>query len=128
MTHLITFLVFCFSLNFCVQAQPDASEKKRNANVDSFVASQMTEHHTAGLSLAVMRDDKLLYTNSYGYSNLEHKVPAINETVYSIASITKSFTGIATMILVEAGMISLDDAIGKYFPEFPEAWKPVTIR
>lgn len=99
-----------------------------NEKVDSFVVSQMKEHHTAGLSLAVMRDNKLLYTKSYGYSNLEHKLPAINETTYQIMSITKSFTGIATMMLVEEGKLTLEDNIGKYFLDLPQAWGPITIR
>ena len=50
------------------------------------------------------------------------------ETVYEIGSNTKQFTAAAIMMLVEAGMIHLEDSIAKYFPEAPEAWRDITIR
>ncbi len=128
MNHLIKFLIVCCGIHCCVHAQPAASEKNTNVQVDSFIHQQMRDKHIPALSFAVMRDDKLLYTNSYGYSNLEHKVPAINETVYSIMSITKSFTAIATMMLVEEGKLSLEDPIGKFFNDLPSAWKKISIR
>jgi len=128
MSHLISLLIFCCGIHFCVHAQPGASEKNRKVQVDSFIHQQMRDKHIAALSLAVMRDNKSLYTKSYGYSNLEHQLPATNETVYQIMSITKSFTGIAIMMLVEEGKISLEDPIGKYFLDLPQAWSPITIR
>jgi CubicO group peptidase (beta-lactamase class C family) len=128
MRHFIGFLIFCCGIHFCVHAQPGAAEKNSNVQVDSFIHQQMRDKHTTGLTLAVMRDNKLLYTNSYGYSNLEHKVPAINETVYSIMSITKSFTAIATMMLMEEGKLSLEDPIAKFIDSLPSAWKKITIR
>jgi CubicO group peptidase (beta-lactamase class C family) len=88
----------------------------------------MKERNIPGLSVAVMKDDKLVFSKAYGYSNLEHKAPVIEKTIFHIASITKSFTGIATMMLVEEGKLSLDDSIGKYISDLPASWNPITIR
>lgn len=55
-------------------------------------------------------------------------MPATVEDAYEIGSITKSFTAIAAMTLVEEGKLSLDDPVSKYIPEAPEAWKPILVR
>ncbi len=67
MNHLISILIFCCGIHFCVHAQPGASEKNRNVQVDSFIHQQMRDKHIAALSFAVMRANKLLYTKSYGF-------------------------------------------------------------
>ncbi|HVS12578.1 MAG TPA: serine hydrolase domain-containing protein [Thermoanaerobaculia bacterium] len=84
--------------------------------------------HIPGLSIAVVRDGKIVLARGYGLANLELAAPATAKTVYQLASITKTFTAVATMMLVEEGSISLEDAISKYFPHLPEAWHPVTVR
>jgi CubicO group peptidase (beta-lactamase class C family) len=55
-------------------------------------------------------------------------VPATLDTVYEIGSITKQFTSMAVMLLREQGRVSVDDALGKYLTNIPEAWKPVTLK
>jgi CubicO group peptidase (beta-lactamase class C family) len=85
-----------------------------NGKVDSFVIAQLKEHTIAGLSLAVMHEGKISYTKGYGFSNLEHQVPATENTVYLMGSITKTFVAVATMMLVEQASIGLEDRIGMY--------------
>ena len=99
-----------------------------NRKVDAFVIKEMKEKHIPGLSVAVMKGGKLIYSKAFGYSNLEHKVPVKVNTVFSIMSITKSFTAIAVMMLVERGKISLDDSIHQHLAGLPDTWKGVTIR
>lgn len=127
-------VLFCFLFltgNIFAQkhyAQVKTSYMLVNAKVDTYIRQQMKEKNIPGLSVAVMKDDKLILSKAYGYSNLEHKVPATNETVYQIMSITKSFTGIATMMMVEEGKLELEDNIGKYLLDLPQLWRPITIR
>lgn len=99
-----------------------------NRKVDAFIIKEMKEKHIPGLSVAVMKSGKLIYSKAFGYSNLEHDVPAKLNTVFPIASLSKSFTAIATMMLVERGKISLDDSIHQHLAGLPDAWKGVTIR
>lgn len=61
-----------------------------------------------GMSVAVVRENQIIYTNSFGYADKDTQAPATNETLYRIASISKSFTGTSIMQLVEQGKISLD--------------------
>jgi len=60
--------------------------------VDRYLEAQIRALHLSGLSIAVMRDGKLIKTQGYGFANLELKAPATKSTVYEIGSVTKQFT------------------------------------
>jgi CubicO group peptidase (beta-lactamase class C family) len=96
--------------------------------IDDYLAAQMRQLHIPGLSLAIVRDGRITKAHGYGFANLELKARATKETVYEIGSNTKQFTAAAIMMLVEDGKVHLEDAITKYFPEAPEAWRGITIR
>ena len=104
------------------------SDKIQTAKIDVFVREKMKSKHIPGLSLAVVRDGKIVVAKGYGMSNLELSTPATENTAFALYSITKTFTGVATMMLVEEGKISLEDPISKYLADLPDNWKPVTIR
>jgi CubicO group peptidase (beta-lactamase class C family) len=96
--------------------------------IDDYVSGQMRQLHIAGLSLAIVRDGRVIKAQGYGFANLELKAQATKETVYEIGSNTKQFTAAAIMMLVEDGKVRLDDAIAKFFPQAPETWRGITIR
>ena len=96
--------------------------------VDAFVREKMAANHIPGLSLAVVRDGKIVLAKGYGTANLELSVPATEKTVFAIYSITKTFTAVATMMLVEEGRVSLEDPISKHLAGMPAAWNQITIR
>src|SRR4029450_13939089 len=96
--------------------------------VDDYVKSQLRQLHIPGASVAIVRDGRIIKAQSYGLANVEWNIPATNNTVYELGSITKQFTAAAIMVLVEEGKVGLDDKIRKYFPAAPEAWEHITIR
>ena len=124
---------FCISifLSVCI-ILPAIGQQNRysaiNAKVDSFISLQLADKNIVGLSLSVMREGKIIYANGYGYANLEHKIKATDSTVYLMASVTKTFVAVATMMLAEKGTILLDDSIGRYISGLPSHWNIVTIR
>src|SRR5438094_1061193 len=96
--------------------------------IADYIATQMQRLHIPGVSLAIVRDGRVIKAQGYGFANLELKAPATKETVYEIGSNTKQFTAAAIIMLVVEGKIHLDDSITKYYPEAPEAWRGITIR
>jgi D-alanyl-D-alanine carboxypeptidase len=96
--------------------------------VDDYIQAQMQKQHIAGLSLAVVKDGKILKAKGYGLANVETNTPATPETVYKIASISKQFLAAGIMMLAQDGKLGLDDKISKYLEGTPEAWKDITIR
>lgn len=100
----------------------------RADRVDDYVRQQMEQRHIPGLSLAVVRDGKIVKAKGYGFANLEWKTPVTPETLFQSGSVGKQFTATAVMMLVEEGKIGLEDSICKYLTDAPPAWKSITIR
>lgn len=73
-----------------------------------------------GLTAAVYKNGKLVYSKGIGFADLELKVPASKNTKFQIASVTKAFTGAALIKLFADGKIDLDADIQKYVPDFPK--------
>lgn len=101
----------------------------RADSLDRFISETIAMRKIPGLSIAVLRGGKVIRESSYGYSNVELRVPASKDTVYEIGSISKQFAAEAIMLLVQEGKIDLDDSITKYLPaNAPAIWKPITVR
>ena len=100
----------------------------RADGVDDYVKNQMRRQHVVGLSLAVVKEGRVIKARGYGLANVELNVPATKDTVYDIASIGKQFTATAIMMLMEDGKIGLDDRITNYLSYLPPAWSEITIR
>lgn len=85
-------------------------------DLESFILEKMSETKIPSLSIAIVQGDKTVYARGFGFRDISSGLPATPRTLYGIGSVTKSFTAIATMQLVEEGRISLDDPVDKYVP------------
>ncbi len=72
-----------------------------------------------GATVLVAKNGKILYRNAFGMANLELKVTMKPEHVLELGSITKQITGVAILMLMEDGKLSLEDPISKYMPDYP---------
>src|SRR5262245_24890966 len=81
-----------------------------------------------GAAVIVIDHGKVLYQKAYGLADLKKKIPCTTHTDFRLASVTKQFTAMSILMLAQQKKLSLDDSITKYFPEFPEYGKPITIR
>lgn len=106
----------------------EARQRPSTKKVDELVAAKMREYRIPGLSLAVVRNGKIVHLKGYGIANLELSAPVTEKTSFGLASITKTFTAILTMALGEDSRLSLDDPISKHLNGLPEIWKPITVR
>jgi D-alanyl-D-alanine carboxypeptidase len=100
----------------------------RADKVDDYVKAEMQKQRIPGISLAVVKEGKVIKAEGYGLANVEHNIPARPETVYKIGSVSKQFIATGIMLLVQDGKISLDDKVVKYLDGTPEAWSGITIR
>lgn len=100
----------------------------RADSVDDYVRAEMADRHIPGLSIAVVRDGKVVKEQGYGAASLELSVPAKPPTVYQIGSLTKQFTATAILRLAQDGKLSVDDKAAQYVEGLPEAWKGITVR
>jgi D-alanyl-D-alanine carboxypeptidase len=100
----------------------------RADKVDDYVKAEMRKQRIPGLSLAVVKEGKVIKAEGYGLADVENNVPARPETVYKIASVSKQFIATGIMLLVQEGKIGVDDKVSKYLEGTPESWKGITIR
>lgn len=97
------------------------------ARIDARVAATLADRKIPGLSVAVY-DGRTLWSKGYGIADVENAVPATEDTVYRLASVSKPITAAAAMKLVEEGRFDLDAPVQNYVPTFRETKWPVTGR
>jgi CubicO group peptidase (beta-lactamase class C family) len=99
--------------------------------IDAYVQQQMDRLHIPGVSLAIVEGDKIVHLRGFGQARPDGETPS-PQTPFLIGSLTKSFTALAVMQLVEAGKIDLDAPVQRYLPWFrvadPQASDQITVR
>jgi len=101
------------------------------AALTDFIRAQVAEKRLPGLSIALVDGQRIVWARGFGYANRADSTPATAETPYRVASVSKLFTDIALMQLVEQGTLALDSPITNYLPDFaPQnvSGLPVTLR
>ena len=96
--------------------------------VDDYITSEMKNRRIPGLALAVVKNGEVIKAKGYGLANLELNVPVTTDSVFELASVTKSFTATALMMLVEEGKVGLDDRIITHLINAPYSWRDITVR
>lgn len=91
--------------------------KATAAAVEGIFKKFFEDRHLPGLVYGVVLDGALVYSGGFGYANLEQKIPAHAQSLFRIASMSKSFTALAILQLRDAGKLHLDDPAAKYLPE-----------
>ncbi|MCD8509040.1 MAG: beta-lactamase family protein [Bacillus sp. (in: Bacteria)] len=85
---------------------------------ENFVEKKMEEEKIPGVAVAVSRQGELIYEKGFGYRDLKNKVPVTPNTIFGIASVSKSFTALGILMLEERGLLSINDPVVKYLPDF----------
>jgi CubicO group peptidase (beta-lactamase class C family) len=80
--------------------------------------NEIDEGNTPGITTMIARHGKIVHFETYGYQDIENKIPIDKNTIFRIYSMTKPVTGVALMMLYEEGKFHLSDPVSKYIPEF----------
>jgi len=86
------------------------------SKLENFIFEKMSKTHLPSLSATIVKDEEIVYSRGFGLRELEHGLRATPDTLYGIGSVTKSFTALSIMQLVEEGKLSLDDPVSTYVP------------
>ena len=82
-----------------------------------------------GAAVLVMQGDSIIFDKGYGIADLGTGAPIDGSTLFNIASVSKQFTAVAVLQLADRGLLSLDDSVARWFPEFRSPiWQKVQIR
>lgn len=99
--------------------------------LDSYLENLFKEKNYPGLSLCIRGPEGIIFEKGYGYSDMKKTRPVGPDTIFGIASMSKSMTALACAILETEGKLSFSDPVAKYFPEFSIPGTPkesVTLR
>ncbi len=120
--HVVAFLLFFFIVwGFAFQS-PDISPRADYAAVvaelERVIAYEMQDKKLPALSIALVDDQQTVWAKGFGWEDADKKIAATAETVYRVGSVSKLFTDIGIMQLVERGVIDLDAPVTNYLPDF----------
>ncbi|HYV98555.1 MAG TPA: serine hydrolase domain-containing protein [Gemmatimonadaceae bacterium] len=95
--------------------------------IDSLAKDFMTQNGAPSMVLAVVRGSDTIAMGAWGTADREKNIAATMQSIYRVGSVTKQFTSVLVMQLVEQKKVSLDSAIGVYLPALPEKWRRATV-
>ncbi|OGI05746.1 MAG: hypothetical protein A2Y40_04015 [Candidatus Margulisbacteria bacterium GWF2_35_9] len=111
----IIFILFVFPIYlFTAEAYISVNTEGLYSTTDKKIIHFINENKITGLSVAVIKGNKLLWANSYGWENMSEKIPLGSQTFFRIASVSKIVTLTAIMQLYEKGAFKLDDDVSQY--------------
>ena len=119
---IVSLLILSASTACSPKAEPAGDE------VDRMVVEAMKAEKIPAASILVIKDGKILKQGVYGKARLDPPVAADARTVFPVFSITKTFTAVGVLKLVDAGKLGLDDTVGKLLPDRPAVWHSITVR
>ena len=122
-------LIFCFLIGFVFFTCTGTTQEKDNVTLKGKIDRYMKRLTETGFSgaLLVSKDNHIILAKGYGPANREKKIPVTKDTVFTIGSITKQFTGAAILKLQMQGKLDVNDPIVKYFKNVPEDKKAITL-
>ena len=95
----------------------DKLQQQRFAGIDKIVDKVLQDWHTAGVAIAVVEKDRIIYSKGFGYRDYEKKLPVTPNTVFAIGSCTKAFTSGLLGILRQEGKLDFETPVRQYLPE-----------
>jgi len=114
-------LVVILFVNCGTQAQSLVDDPRVDSAIkiiETWIDSQLDYNDIPGMSVAIVHDQELVWSRGLGFADVDKKVPASPDSIYSICSISKLFTSIGIMQLRDEGKLRLDDPIGKHLSWF----------
>lgn len=98
------------------------------AQFEEFIFEKMSETGLPSLTVAIVEGDEITWTRAFGFRDLGRSIPATPATLYSVASVTKSFTCLAIMQLAEQGKLAVDDPVSQHIPfDIQPGGEPICI-
>jgi CubicO group peptidase (beta-lactamase class C family)/D-alanyl-D-alanine dipeptidase len=114
-----------------VVVEPSKQYAAAAAALERFISHEVAAKELPALSIALVDDQAVVWARGFGLANPRAKTPATAETVYRVGSVSKLFTDVAVMQLVERGRLDLDAPVSRYLPDFKPTNpfdKPITLR
>lgn len=115
-----------------VESPPPAETQNQTPilpdRMDSIVTVVLVERQAPGAAVAIVRRGELVFAQGYGLADQASARPVKVETIFQLASLTKPFTAMAVLLLIEEGKVGLDAPAKRYLPWLPKHYVAITVR
>jgi CubicO group peptidase (beta-lactamase class C family) len=131
MNLINTLILFAVCIIGCKQPMAQKMITGETKEIDSYLQDAIARQQITGLTLAVTRNDSVIYSGAFGFRNVDKREPMKVNYNFHWASVSKTFVATSIMQLVEQGKIDLDEKLVTYVPYFKhqgDAYKSITIR
>ena len=129
MKLLSSFLFLLFLIILEESCKTSIQTKPSIQNARLIIKDFIAKNKVPGLSISDSNKGKIIWSEGFGYADLENKVPVrSDQTKFRIGSVSKPVTAAGIGVLYEQGIIGLDDNINNYVPSFPIKRAPISIR
>ncbi len=118
MKKLVYCIVFTFFLTACSQNNDDEMDK----------IFEQYKNENPGAAVMIIDDGKIIFEKGYGIADFKSKIPVSEKTNFRLASVTKQFTAMAILQLIEKEKLKFDTNLKDIFPEFPDYGKSISIK
>lgn len=105
-----------------------ASDAELRKRLSALVEQQCQVNNIPGYAISVVKDGRIFFQAGFGLADIESRRPVMPETIFGLASVTKTFTALCLLMLVDRGLINLDSTADRYLPDVPGRWAKLTIR
>jgi len=121
---VLSLILFCLPSLNCSSLHPDRPVFKKGdfpgavSVFDSIIRSNLEQQRIPGAAVALVHEGRIIFSKCYGYADTQKKVPITEDTYFMVGSLTKSFTALAVLKLIEQGKIDPNADIRNYIPDF----------
>jgi D-alanyl-D-alanine carboxypeptidase len=109
------------------QRQADAQQHASLKMALAQIAESVDLSESPGYALRVSSQGQMLFAKDVGLASSDLHIPIDGQTIFELASLSKSFTALAVMQLHERGLIELEQPLSYYLPDVPKAWGAITV-
>ncbi len=120
-------LAFLLIITGCKPSQIITKKKNDKEDLINFLFRNYTGEKPSA-SFVVIKDGEVKKSQSFGYADLENKILANSKTNYRLASVTKQYTAMSILILIQQGKLTYETKLTEVIPEFPDYGKEITIK
>ncbi|HUL31357.1 MAG TPA: serine hydrolase domain-containing protein [Thermodesulfobacteriota bacterium] len=118
---VLAFILLCLSCSSLRTDRPDFKKGDlpgATAALDTMIRKNLERHRIPGAAVALVHEGRVIFSQCYGYADTKKKVPITEDTYFMVGSVTKSFTALAVLELIEQGKIDPNADIRNYLPGF----------
>ena len=119
--YIVVLVVLLCTSNLVVNVEGKKKlvlDTEQISQIEKIIKNNMETGQIPGMSIGIVREDEILYQKSMGYSDVENKIEATNETLYELASNSKQITALGIFVLQGEGKLDINDNVSEHIPWF----------